>query len=386
MTDDIISAVRRALPSDVTEAGLHEPEFRGRELEYLHDCIESGWVSYSGSYVDRFERELAALCGRRHALAVVNGTVALHAAFATMGIGAGDEVVIPSLTFVATANSVVMAGAAPHLVECEERTLGLDIPKLRAHLAAATRRVGERCVNTATGRRIAALVPVHVFGQPIDHAALDEVAREFGVPVVTDATESLGTIWRGRPAAANGLMSVLSFNGNKIVTTGGGGAVLTDDDALAKTVRHLSTTAKEPHAWAFNHDRPAFNYRMPNLNAAVGCAQLERLPQVIEEKRRLFDAYVRAFSDVPGVEIMREPPDTRSNYWLVAMKLSAGRAPERDAVLGALHAAGLKCRPLWTPMHMLPMFADVPRMRDLSVTEAMFSRVINLPSSPKLGR
>lgn len=384
--NELIDAIRRALPRGVGDVGLHEPEFHGREADYLRDCIESGWVSYLGAFVDRFEQELAALCDRRHAFATVNGTAALHAALVVIGVNTGDEVILPSLTFVASANSVTLAGAMPHLVECEERTLGLDIPKLRDHLRANTRLEKTMCVNTRTGRRIAAIVPVHVFGQPIDHDALSEVAAEFNLPVLTDSTESLGTIWRGRPAAAYGLMSVLSFNGNKIVTTGGGGAILTDDDDLARTVRHVATTAKQPHPWAFVHDRSGFNYRMPNINAALGCAQIERLDQFVEEKRRLAAAYAEALEGIAGVEVMREPPETRSNYWLVTMKLAPELASRRDELLGALHAAGLKCRPLWTPMHMLPMFAAAPRMEDLSVTEAMFSRIINLPSSPRLAR
>jgi len=287
---------------------------------------------------------------------------------------------------VASANAVTMAGAVPHLVDAEPRTLGLDIPRLHAHLRAIATRDGAGWVNCQTGRRLAAIVPVHVFGQPIDHEALAAVAAEFDLPVLTDATESLGTTWRGRPAASYGQMSVLSFNGNKIITTGGGGAILTDDDALAAEVRHLATTAKQPHPWAFVHDRSGFNYRLPNINAAVGCAQLERLDQFIDEKRRLAAAYRHALAGIDGVEVLEEPPDTISNYWLVAIRLAPALAPHRDEMLSALHAAGLKCRPVWTPMHQLPMFATAPRMADLSVTEDMFARVINLPSSPKLGR
>jgi perosamine synthetase len=383
-TNDLIAAIRRALPAGTTNVGLHEPEFLGNENAYLKDCIDTGWVSYLGKYVDQFEQMLAARCGRKHAFAAVNGTAALHAALAVIGVAAGDEVILPSLTFVASANSVVQAGAQPHLVECEPRTLGLDIGRLRDHLRAIAVRKDGGTFNRHTGKRIAAIVPVHVFGQPIDHEALDEVAKEFGVPVMADATESLGSKWHGKPAGSFGLMSVLSFNGNKIVTTGGGGAILTDDDQLAKEVRHLATTAKVPHKWAFVHDRPAFNYRLPNLNAAVGCAQMERLDQFLAEKRQLAAAYQECLADVDGLTVMKEQPGAESNYWLVAIKLD--RAGERDVMLEALHQAGLKCRPLWTPMHMLPMFASAPRMDDLSVTEDMFARIINLPSSPRLGR
>ncbi len=382
----LIDAIRRALPAGTGEVGLHEPEFIGNESKYLQDCIATGWVSYLGKYVDRFEQQLAALTGRKHAFAAVNGTAALHAALVAMDVVPGDEVILPSITFVASANAVAQAGAIPHLVDIEPRTLGIDIVRLHAHLRAIAIRQDGQTVNRQTGRRIAAIVPVHVFGQPVDHEALDAVATEFSLPVLSDATESLGSTWRGKPAGSFGLMSVLSFNGNKIVTTGGGGAIVTDDDRLAKTVRHLATTAKVPHKWAFVHDRTAFNYRLPNLNAAVGCAQLETLDQFLLEKRQLAANYRRELAAIPGIDVMSDPPGTDSNYWLVAIKLDRDLAAGRDDLLGALHAAGLKCRPLWTPMHMLPMFAGSPRMDDLAVTEDMFARVLNLPSSPRLGR
>ena len=383
---ELIAAIRRALPPGIGEAGLHEPEFLGNEAAYLQDCITTGWVSYLGKYVDRFEKELAERCGRKHAFAAVNGTAALHAALVVIGVVPGDEVILPSVTFVASANSVVQAGAVPHLVDCEPRTLGLDIDRLREHLRVIAVRQDGVTRNRHTGRKIAAIVPVHVFGQPIDHEALDQVAAEFELPVMSDATESLGSTWRGQPAGSYGVMSVLSFNGNKIVTTGGGGAILTDDETLAKTVRHVCTTAKLPHRWAFNHDQPAFNYRLPNLNAAVGCAQLEKLDQFLAEKRQLAATYRKCLAGVTGVEVMQDPPETQSNYWLVALKLDRSESGRRDELLAALHDAGLKCRPLWTPMHLLPMFASAPRMEDLSVTEEMFQRIINLPSSPRLGR
>jgi perosamine synthetase len=384
--NELIAAIRQALPPGTNDVGLHEPEFLGNESKYLQDCIDTGWVSYLGKYVDQFEQVLAKQSGRKHAFAAVNGTAALHAALVVLGVAHGDEVILPSVTFVASANSVVQAGAVPHLIDCEPRTLGLDIDRLRDHLRAIAVRKNNVTANRLTGRRIAGIVPVHVFGQPIDHEALDAVATEFALPVLTDATESLGSTWRGRPAGSYGLLSVLSFNGNKIVTTGGGGAIVTDDDALAKTVRHVCTTAKQPHKWAFNHDRPAFNYRLPNLNAAVGCAQMERLDQFVTEKRQLAATYRQCLSSIAGIEVMQDPPGTESNYWLVAMKLAPGLTQQRDEILDTLHAAGLKCRPLWTPMHLLPMFAAAPRMDDLSVTEDMFARVINLPSSPRLGR
>jgi perosamine synthetase len=264
--------------------------------------------------------------------------------------------------------------------------LGLDIGRLREHLRAIGRPGPHGCTNAATGRRIAAVVPVHIFGHPIDHSALDEVAREFGLRVVTDATESLGSSWRGKPAASYGEVAVLSFNGNKVITTGGGGAIVTRDAALAAEVRHLATTAKKPHRWAFDHDRIGLNYRLPSINAALGVAQLERLEQFVAEKRQLAERYARALEGMDGMAVMREQPGAISNYWLVAVKLSKPEEGARDALLAALHEAGLKCRPLWTPMHQLPMYRESPRMADLSCAEDMSRRIICLPSSPRLAR
>ena len=385
-SSQLIAAIRAALPPGTGEVGLHEPELSGNELNYLTKCVETNWVSYLGGYVDQFEQELARVTGRQHAFAAVNGTAALHAALVALDVVPGDEVILPSITFVASANSVAQAGAIPHLVDVEDRTLGLDIARLRDHLKKIAATKDGVTTNRETGRRIAGIVPVHVFGQPIDHDALDAVAKEFSLPVLADATESLGSTWHGKPAGSYGLLSVLSFNGNKIVTTGGGGAIVSDDDRLAAKVKHLASTAKLPHKWEFNHDRTAFNYRLPNLNAAVGVAQLEKLDQFLAEKRRLAANYRKSLSGIAGVQVMSDPPGTESNYWLVAIKLDRALAPRRDELLGALHAAGLKCRPLWTPMHMLPMFASSPRMDDLSVAEDMFTRIINLPSSPRLGR
>jgi perosamine synthetase len=385
-TDDLIAAIRRALPGAAGRVELHEPEFTGREGEYVAECLASGWVSYLGAFVDRFERELAAVCGVRNALTLVNGTAALHAALLGLGVAPGDEVIIPSLTFVATANAVHHAGAVPHLVDCEAATLGIDIARLAEHLERIAIVEGEFCRNRRTGRRIAAVVPVHVLGHPIDGDALASVAARFVLPVLADATESLGSTWRDRPAASYGHAGVLSFNGNKIITTGGGGAIVTDDDALAARLRHLCTTAKQPHPWHFFHDQPAFNYRMPNLNAALGCAQLERLPQFVAEKRRLADSYRDALAPLTGIEVIRETAAARSNYWLCAIKLAPEIAAQRDAILAALHLAGLKCRPLWAPMHQLAMYAECPRMDDLSCTEAMYGRIICLPSTPRLAR
>lgn len=380
---DLIAAIESVVGSARRPLPLHEPLFQGREEEYVGSCIRDGWVSSVGAFVDRFERDLASFCGAKHAVVMVNGTCALHLALVALGVQAGDEVLVPSLTFVATANAVSHAGAVPHFVDSEERSFGIDPEALRAHLKAiATMRDG-KTVNKHTGARISALVPVHVFGHPCQTQALKAVADEFGMIFVEDATEALGSTQDGAPVGSQHT-AVFSFNGNKIITTGGGGAVVTNDAALHARIKHLSTTAKQPHAWAFSHDEVAWNYRLPNLNAAMGCAQLEQLPRFVQAKRALATRYMAAFADVPGVQVQAEPEGTQSNYWLVALLADKGGQEWLEVSLAQLHAAGLLCRPTWTPLHLLPMYAGAPRAA-LPVAESLAQRIINLPSSVALG-
>ncbi len=383
--DSIVSAVRDVSAPDGSAVVLHEPEFTGREWDYVKECIDTGWVSSVGKYVDEFERRVAAAGGTAFAVATVNGTTALHVAFLLAGVKAGDEVIVPALTFVATANAVSHAGAVPHFADSEFRTLGLDPDALARHLARVGVRRDGACFNRETGRRIAAIAPMHTFGHPVDMDRLAPVAAEWLIPVVEDATEALGSTYKGKAAGSLSRIGTLSFNGNKIVTTGGGGAILTDDPDVAKRAKHLTTTAKVPHRWEFNHDEIGFNYRLPNLNAALGCAQFERLDQFLEEKRALAAAYAQRFETVSGGSIFVEPDFARSNYWLNAFLLDEDLAGHRDAVLAATNAAGLMTRPCWTLMHHLPMYAANPRM-DLPVAESIARRLINLPSSPKLAR
>ncbi len=380
---EVLRAVTRSANAAIHSVQLHCPELRGNELAYLEECVDTAWVSYAGSFVTRFDRELAQLTGARHAVVMVNGTAALHVALMLAGVGRGEEVLMPSLTFVATANAVAYLGAVPHFCEVEARTLGLDPARLARHLDEVAERRGEGLFNRATGRRIAAIVPMHTFGHPVDMEPLMVLADRWGLVVVEDAAESLGSYYHGRHTGTFGRMGILSFNGNKIVTTGGGGAIITDDDELAARARHLTTTAKAPHRWEFIHDEVGFNYRMPNINAAVGCAQLEQLPGFLERKRRLAQRYVEAFEGVEGISVFREPPGCRSNYWLNVLLLDEPSLDVRDALLAALNDAGLQSRPIWKPMHQLRMYADCPRM-DLTVTEELALRVINVPSSAGL--
>ena len=384
-TESVVEAVRDTLgpPPNDGMLALHEPEFVGNERAYVLDCIDTGWVSSVGAYVDRFEAMLAEYTGAKRAIAVANGTAALHVALLLAGVEPGDEVLIPALTFVATANAVSYAGAVPHMVDSEPETLGIDVGKLALHLAETADIVGGRCVNRATGATIRAVVPMHVFGLIGQIDELNRLAAEWGIAVVEDAAESLGSTLGTRHAGTLAPLAATSFNGNKTITTGGGGAILTMDDELGRRAKHLTTTARVAHRWSFLHDEVGFNYRLPNLNAALGCAQMERLDDMIARKRRLAERYRARFASVEGAEILTARDGTASNYWLVAMRLDAVDETVRDGLLEALNGAGYMARPVWTLMHRLPMYATAPRM-DLTSAERLERQIINLPSSAKL--
>jgi perosamine synthetase len=378
-----LEAVRSVLGPAQGTIALHEPEFNGQELAYVKDCIDTGWVSSVGAYVDRFERDLCAITGAKHAVATSNGTAALHICLLVVGVEAGDEVLMPALTFIATANSVSYAHAMPHFVDSEEATLGVDAARLQAYLEQAAERRDGATYNRRTGARIRALVVMHVFGHPCDMEALAALAERWHLVLIEDAAESLGAHYKGRHTGNVGHVAAVSFNGNKVVTTGGGGAVLTNDPALGKRAKHLTTTARVPHRWNFLHDEVGYNYRLPNLNAALGCAQLENLPSFIARKRQLAARYEAAFAGVAGLRFLREPESCLSNYWLNAIVLDPAQSAQRDDLLAALNDAGYMSRPLWTLMHRLPMYAACPRM-PLPTAESLEARVINIPSSPKL--
>ena len=371
---------------EVTGAGpvaLHEPCFGGNEWAYLKECLDSTFVSSVGKFVDRFEAELADYTGAKRAVAVVNGTAALQVALRLSGVTTGDEVLVPALSFIATANAVSYCGATPHFVDSEERTLGVDPAALRQYLRRGAELRSGLLVNRVTGRVIRALVPMHTFGHPVDIDGLLGVAHDFRLALVEDAAESLGSTVDGRHTGTFGLLGTLSFNGNKTITTGGGGAILTNNETLAKHAKHLTTTAKVPHRWAFVHDETGYNYRLPNLNAALGCAQLEQIPGFLAAKRRLYERYRAVFGHLPNLRLMGEPAGCRSNFWLQAIVLDRSVAGERDAILAATNDEGLMTRPIWTLMHRLTPYASCPRM-ELPVAESLERRVINIPSSPHL--
>lgn len=359
---------------------LHEPHFSGKEWAYVKECLDTGWVSSVGKFVDRFEEDLAAYTGVKRAIAVVNGTAALHICLLLAGVKSNDEVLIPTLTFIATANAVFYCGAIPHFVDSEERTLGVDPHKLNDYLDKIAEQREDGCYNRQTGRCIKAIVPMHTFGHPVDLDPLEDVCQRFNITLIEDAAESLGSFYKGRHTGQRGLVSALSFNGNKTITTGGGGAILTNDEALGRLAKHITTTAKVPHRWEFNHDMVGYNYRMPNINAALGCAQLEQLPAFLVAKRGLAERYQQAFSNISGIRYFSEPANSQSNYWLNTLLLDKKTAGCRDDLLQVTNDAGVMTRPAWTLMHKMPMFSGCPKM-DLTDAESLENRLINIPSS-----
>jgi len=381
IADSIIHALHNALGEG--NFPLHEPRFSGNEQRYVQGCIASTYVSSVGAYVERFEEELAAYAGARRAVAVVNGTAALQVALQLAGVQANDEVIVPALTFVATANAVRYLGAVPHFADSEEATLGLDPHVLRVWLKSAAEPAGDAYRNRQTGRRLRALVPMHTFGHPCNLEGLLAVAHDYRLALVEDAAESLGSRYQGQHTGTFGLLGTLSFNGNKIITTGGGGAILMNDERLADHAKHLTTTAKLPHRWDYVHDEVGYNFRMPNLNAAVGCAQLEQLPEFLASKRRLFERYQEALADINEVCLMREPSGCESNYWLHTLVLSDVVADLRDTILQATNDTGLMTRPAWRLMHRLEPYTECPRA-PLPVAESLERRIVNLPSSAGL--
>ncbi|MFO1444427.1 LegC family aminotransferase [Bacillus sp. Bva_UNVM-123] len=358
---------------------LHEPTFNNKEIEYVTDCIESGWVSSVGSYVNKFEEELAKFIGVKRAVAVVNGTAALHIALKVAGVKANDEVLIPSLTFVATANAVSYLNAIPHFIDVSNETMGIDPLKLDDHLKKIGEMHGGHLFNKLTGRHISAVVPMHTFGHSMDIDGILNVCDRYNLMLIEDAAESLGTYYKGKHTASFGKINAISFNGNKIITTGGGGAIVTNDDELADYAKHLTTTAKLHHRWQYEHDEIGYNYRMPNINAALGCAQMEQLPHFIEQKRGLADIYEKLVKQLTGVKLFKEPLHSRSNYWLQTIIID--EQYELEKVLEFLNEQGIMSRPIWTPLHHLPMYKDCPKS-DLSVCESLYKKTLNIPSTP----
>lgn len=376
MFDSFIHLVREIYQTD-DFIPLHEPRFRGNEKRYLSDVIDSTFVSSVGPYVAEFENKIADYCGAKHAIATVNGTAALHIALLLAGVKANEEVITQAVTFVATCNAIHYCGAEPIFVDVDKQSLGMSPQAVAEFLETFGEQRDDGVYNKKTGRRIAACLPMHTFGHPCDMNMLMTVCGQYAIPIVEDAAEALGSKLSGRHCGTFGKLGVLSFNGNKIITTGGGGMILTDDDELARQAKHLTTTAKVTHDWRFEHDEVGYNYRMPNLNAALGLAQLEQLPVFVERKRELAKKYI-AWGNEQGVEVIDETTDAESNYWLDALLLN--KIQERDEFLTFSNAQGVMVRPLWELMSNLSMYRHCQRDR-LTHSRWLGERLVNIPSS-----
>jgi perosamine synthetase len=381
LSAEIVSAVRSVVGDG--PAALHEPWFVGNEEELVRECVATGWVSSVGKFVDGFERDLAEYTGAKAAIAVVNGTAALHVALLVAGVERSDEVLVPDLTFVGTVNPIAYCGATPHFVDSLPTSPGMDVGALGDYLDSIVEFKNGFAHNRMTGARLAAILPVHVFGHSVDMDHLGMISEKYKIPVIEDAAEAMGSTYKGRHAGTLGLLGTLSFNGNKIITTGGGGAVLTNDIELARRIKHVSTTARVAHRMEFLHDAVGYNYRMPNINAALGVAQLRHLDDFVERKRVLTDRYAASIKNIPSVRLLREENDMRSNYWLQTLILDEDVSSQRDHVLGELNDAGYGARPVWRLMHTLPMFQSSPRM-NISNAESLAARIVNIPSGPAL--
>jgi aminotransferase in exopolysaccharide biosynthesis len=356
---------------------LHRPVFAGNEKQYLIDCIDSNFVSSVGAKVTEFEQRIAAFTGAKFAIATVNGTAALHVALQLAGVQRGDEVISQALTFIATCNALSYAGAHPVFVDVDSDTLGLSPQALRRWLRANVALRDGQAYNRISGRRIAACVPMHTFGFPLRIAEVVAVCSDYGIAVVEDAAESLGSYVNGRHTGTFGKLATLSFNGNKTITTGGGGMIITDDEVLARRAKHLTTTAKIPHPYEFVHDEIGYNYRMPNLNATLGCAQMEQLPEMLTAKAMVARRYAEFFADT-GVRFVQPVAGASANGWLNAIVLDT--EADRDAFLQYTNAREVMTRPIWRLMPRLEMFKHCQH-DGLENSYWLESRVVNLPSS-----
>lgn len=358
---------------------LHAPTFAGNEKKYLCECIDSTFVSSVGPFVDRFERDMEAYTGAAKAVVCVNGTNALHLAMVLAGVERDDEVITQALTFIATCNAISYIGAHPVFIDVDTDTMGLSPVALEKWLEAnAEIRPDGQCFNKTTGRRIKACVPMHTFGHPVRLDGIADVCSRWHLELVEDAAESIGSLYKGRHTGTFGRVGAISFNGNKTITTGGGGMLLFNDEELGNFAKHISTQAKVPHRWAFIHDHIGYNYRMPNINAALGCAQLECIDRFLADKRATAQAYADFFASEPhGIRFMKEPDNTRSNYWLCAVLLPD--RTERDRFLTFTNDNGVMTRPVWELMNRLPMFSQA-QTDGLANSIWLADRIVNIPS------
>lgn len=360
---------------------LHAPLFIGNEKKYLNECIDTTFVSSVGKFVDRFEEEMAAYTGAKKAVVCVSGTNALHMAMMLVGVVRDDEVLTQALTFIATCNAISYIGAHPVFIDVDLDTLGLSPKAVKVWLEKNAELKNGVCYNKKTGRRVKACIPMHTFGHPVKIDELVQICNEWHLELVEDAAESIGSLYKGQHTGTFGKVGAISFNGNKTITTGGGGMLLFQDEELGKLAKHLTTQAKVPHRWAFVHDHIGYNYRMPNINAALGCAQLENLDRYVENKRETAQIYADFFKNIPDITFFTEPENCRSNYWLNVVMLKDKAAQQEFLEYTNNH--GVMTRPVWELMNRLEMFKQC-ETDGLKNTEWLADRIVNIPSSVRL--
>jgi aminotransferase in exopolysaccharide biosynthesis len=379
MYSETIKFIKSLYPNQ-NPVPLHAPVFLGKEKEYLNECIDTTFVSYVGKFVTKFEEMTAQYTGAKYAVAVVNGTAALQIALQVAGIGDGDEVITQPLTFVATANAISHTGAKPVFVDVDMETMGLSPEKLSEFLKQNGEIKQDYCLNKVTGRKIKAIVPMHTFGFPCRIEEIVEIANNYNITVIEDAAESLGSFYKKKHTGTFGLAGILSYNGNKTVTTGGGGMIITDDEELAKKAKHLTTTGKIPHRWEYKHDVIAYNYRMTNLNAAIGVAQMEYFDRILNSKQETANLYKEHFC-TSDIKFFTAPKDTVANYWLNVIQLKD--ITERDAFLEYANSNGVMTRPIWCLMNSLEMYRDCQK-GNLDNSELFEKIVVNIPSGYRI--
>jgi perosamine synthetase len=378
MFKETVDFIREVYKQDEGFIALHEPRFCGKEKEYLNDCIDSTFVSSVGQYVGKFEQMMKEYTGASFAVAATNGTLGLHLAIQLAGVKQGDLVITQPLTFIATCNAISYLRAEPLFVDVDKDTLGLSPEKLEDFLSNETSiDKNGQCIHKTSGKRISACVPMHTFGHPCKIAAIVSICKHYNIPVVEDAAESIGSTYKKKQTGTFGLFGVYSFNGNKTITCGGGGMIVTDDESLAKMAKHLTTQAKIPHPWNFEHDQIGYNYRLPNINAALALAQMEQLDGFIKNKRELVALYSKFFDGTPW-HFFTEPKDCHSNYWLNALFLRDRK--ERDEFLAFTNSNNIMTRPAWTLMNKLSMFSKCICC-NIDNAQWIEDRLVNIPSS-----
>lgn len=372
--------VRKTFKTKSDFIPLHEPRFIGKEREYVNNALDSTFVSSVGEYVDEFEKKIQTISTTKKAVAVVNGTNALQVALQLAGVGKGDEVITQALTFVATANAIKYNSAEPVFLDVDLDTMGLSPIAVEIFLKKYGEIREDCCYNKKTGNKIAACMPMHTFGFPVHLDELLKVCDTWKIPLIEDAAESLGSLYKGKPTGSLGKLGVYSFNGNKIVTAGGGGAIITNDVKLGKFGKHLTTTAKKAHPYEYFHDHLGYNFRMPNLNSALICAQLEQLDSFVHNKRALAEKYKSYFKD-RGIKFRTETPETKANYWLMCIEFD--NRDERDLFLKETNEKGVMTRPIWQLMYKLPMYENCLRDEQENA-EYLEDRIVNIPSSVRV--